>query len=166
MNISWSFIIQICYSICNILKSPWKYQQDFWVQQVGFFHVKKTNKQKKNPKQNRKPKREKPWIMQLSGYQQIFPDTEIHIPKPLSLKDCTIAQWMEKWNNGGKKKNKQKVQGKKSPSTYKILIQIFLILQWDYWSWLPHGKLKIYFQFDAILNASKMHLIYHSCWTS
>ena len=54
--------------------------------------MKKTNKQKKNPKQNRKPKREKPWIMQLSGYQQIFPDTEIHIPKPLSLKDCTIAQ--------------------------------------------------------------------------
>ena len=50
-----------------------------------------------------KPKREKPWIMQLSGYQQIFPDTEIYIPKPLSLKDCTIAQWMERWNNGEKK---------------------------------------------------------------
>lgn len=48
MNISWSFIIQICYSICNILKSPRKYQQDFWVQQVDFSREKK-KKKKQNP---------------------------------------------------------------------------------------------------------------------
>ena len=102
MNVSWSFIIQLCYSICNILKSPWKYQQNFWVQQVVFFMWKK--RKNKKPKTQNRIECQKERNQGLCSYLVISRSFQIlkYILKPLSLKDCTIAQWMERWNNGEK----------------------------------------------------------------
>ena len=78
-----------------------------------FSDWKKKNKKQKN-KQNRKPKREKPWIMQLSGYQQIFPDTEIYTKASIierlylyySTMNGEMEQWGKKTESSGEEKPK------------------------------------------------------------